>query len=147
MLAGKKLLCLENGEQLFTLCHRDIMALEMASREKFKICLLQRRAGFAVFKAVEAIKGLFFIGEVKSKIFALENFILENDMPPNELLYIGAEIDDLAAMKFCPVKFATADAHELAKENANHITLASGGDGAVAEVIDMLFSAQKLSFN
>jgi 3-deoxy-D-manno-octulosonate 8-phosphate phosphatase (KDO 8-P phosphatase) len=59
-----------------------------------------------------------------------------------EILYIGDDLVDIPLIRRVGVGVAVANAPQLVKEAADYVTAASGGHGAVREVIELLLKTQ-----
>ena len=57
---------------------------------------------------------------------------------PEEVAFVGDDVGDIELMKLVGLPVAVADAHEFTKACSAFVTTASGGMGAVRELIDML---------
>jgi 3-deoxy-D-manno-octulosonate 8-phosphate phosphatase (KDO 8-P phosphatase) len=55
---------------------------------------------------------------------------------------MGDDVNDLAAMELAGMAAAPADARPAVRLKADVVTEASGGNGAVREVVDMILSRQ-----
>lgn len=54
--------------------------------------------------------------------------------------YAGDDEPDVSALHWARLAFAPANAHACAREAANHVTQARGGEGAVREICDALLA-------
>ena len=63
-------------------------------------------------------------------------------MTPEQTCAIGDDIVDLGVLRAAAVAIAVADACAEAKEEADYVTAAPGGCGAVREAIELLLRAQ-----
>ena len=62
---------------------------------------------------------------------------------PEEVLYIGDDCNDLTCMEVCGISACPSDAHPAVRMQADYVCAARGGEGAVREVLDLLFDAKK----
>lgn len=68
----------------------------------------------------------------------MQMIIFEHQMEPCQVMYLGADLDDLPAMIIAGLAAAPADAHNWTREAA-HVQLSRpGGQGAVRELLDLL---------
>lgn len=88
------------------------------------------------------IKDLF--QGVKNKIEVLSQFLEGNNCTLSEVAYIGDDLNDMSCIE--PIKGAggvigcPANAVEIVKNNADFVSGANGGDGAVREFIEWLLN-------
>ncbi|HTU46308.1 MAG TPA: HAD hydrolase family protein [Bryobacteraceae bacterium] len=82
-----------------------------------------------------------FQGHIE-KIPLFEQIIAEAKVTREEVAYIGDDLTDVVIMRRVGLSFATANARPEVKRSAHAVTGASGGAGAVREVIEMLLQAR-----
>jgi len=92
-------------------------------------------------KALEAwcrAKGITHRVHQGAKAPMMQMIIFEHQMEPRQVMYIGADLDDLPAMIIAGLAAAPSNAHNWTRE-ASHIQLRNpGGRGAVRELLDLL---------
>jgi len=76
------------------------------------------------------------------KVPILEEILGLAGVQPSEVAYIGDDLTDVVIMNRVGLSFATANARPEVKRSATHVTQASGGQGAVREVVEILLKAQ-----
>lgn len=81
---------------------------------------------------------------VRDKGAALERLRTDLSLTQNEIAYIGDDWNDLPAFEAAGTRIAVANASEEVKAQADLVTRARGGEGAVREVCDALLEAQGL---
>ncbi len=82
-----------------------------------------------------------FQGHIE-KIPLLEQILSEAKADPKQVAYIGDDWTDVVIMRRVGLSFATANARPEVKRVAMAVTDATGGEGAVREVIELLLKAQ-----
>lgn len=78
----------------------------------------------------------------EDKLVALRELLPELNVGLNETAYVGDDLPDLPAIMASGLGIAVANAHAFVRTNADHVTKAAGGRGAVREVCDLILSAQ-----
>src|SRR5581483_7031615 len=78
-----------------------------------------------------------FQGHIE-KIPLYEQIMAEAGVKSQEVAYVGDDLTDVVIMRRVGLSVATANAREEVKHCANAVTAASGGSGAVREVIELL---------
>ena len=76
------------------------------------------------------------------KLPILEEIIVRSGLAPDEIAYAGDDLVDIPVMRRVGLAFAPANARAEVKRAAQYTTTASGGDGAVREMIELLLQAQ-----
>jgi len=78
---------------------------------------------------------------VHDKLGLVREIIERRGLEPGEVCFVGDDLIDLPAMRYCGLSIAPADAVEQVREVAHHVTERPGGRGAVREAVDMLLRA------
>jgi 3-deoxy-D-manno-octulosonate 8-phosphate phosphatase (KDO 8-P phosphatase) len=76
------------------------------------------------------------------KIPVLNEIFTKSGISPDETAYMGDDLTDVVVMRRVGLALAPANARPEVKRAAHYVTEASGGAGAVREVIEMLLKAQ-----
>lgn len=87
--------------------------------------------------------GLILQGREDKKV-ALEELSSELEIPFNNIAYVGDDLPDLSAIISCGLGITVPNGHYYVREHASHCTKATGGQGAVREVCDLILEAQGL---
>jgi 3-deoxy-D-manno-octulosonate 8-phosphate phosphatase (KDO 8-P phosphatase) len=137
---------LASGEMFRTFNVRDGYAFERAVNAGYRICIITGGNQEGVQKRMEylKIKDLYMGSGGKSKLSIFEKYVTENNIPDNEILYMGDDIPDLEVMAK-PELLSTApkDSVNEILNIADYISTKKGGKGAVREVIEMVMKAQE----
>lgn len=83
-----------------------------------------------------------FLG-VGDKAARVRDLRRSRDLRPEQIAYIGDDLNDLPAFDEAGVKIAVADAAPLLHARADWITPRAGGHGAVRDAIDYILTAQE----
>lgn len=78
----------------------------------------------------------------KANVFA--EILQAEGLKPDQALYVGDDIPDLAVMRLAGLAAAPANARPEVKAGAHWVTAARGGEGAFREVTEALLKAQGL---
>ncbi|MCM1235253.1 MAG: acylneuraminate cytidylyltransferase [Ruminococcus flavefaciens] len=81
-------------------------------------------------------------GGVKDKLSVIKDLCAKYGIRPEDVVYVGDDINDLAAMQFVGHGCTVADAQKDIRDAATYITTAKGGDGAIREIIDLILSCE-----
>jgi 3-deoxy-D-manno-octulosonate 8-phosphate phosphatase (KDO 8-P phosphatase) len=82
-----------------------------------------------------------FQGHIE-KIPLFEKIMAEAQVAKEQVAYVGDDLTDVVIMRRVGLSFATANARSEVKCAASAVTAASGGSGAVREVIESLLKAR-----
>jgi 3-deoxy-D-manno-octulosonate 8-phosphate phosphatase (KDO 8-P phosphatase) len=75
------------------------------------------------------------------KIPILEKIIADAEVEPEEVAYMGDDFTNLVVMRRVGFAVAVANARPEVKREAHYVTEATGGNGAVREVVDLILEA------
>ncbi len=92
--------------------------------------LLERRA--SELKITEVHQG------ISNKLPKLKEIAEKYGATPNEIAYIGDDVNDLECMEYCGLTACPADAHEKVLRVADYVCKSNGGRGAVREFADYI---------
>ena len=74
----------------------------------------------------------------EDKGVALADLAASLGVTARETCYAGDDEPDVPALQWAQIAFAPASGHQCARDAADHITRARGGEGAVREICDAL---------
>lgn len=77
---------------------------------------------------------------VSDKLLQLTKVAEKYGATPDEIVYMGDDLNDLDCIKHCGFSACPCDAVEEVKTNSHYVCNKKSGDGAVREVIDMLIN-------
>lgn len=78
---------------------------------------------------------------VHDKLGRVREILDRRGLEPGAVCFVGDDLIDVAAMRYCGLAIAPADAMEEVREVAHLVTERPGGRGAVREVVEMLLRA------
>jgi 3-deoxy-D-manno-octulosonate 8-phosphate phosphatase (KDO 8-P phosphatase) len=81
-----------------------------------------------------------FQGHIE-KVPILEEIMRQGGFEAEEVAYMGDDFTDLVVMRRVGLAIAVANARPEVKREAHYVTEASGGNGAVREVVEMILDA------
>jgi YrbI family 3-deoxy-D-manno-octulosonate 8-phosphate phosphatase len=79
----------------------------------------------------------------ENKLTAVKEILAQLKLEPHQACFIGDDLQDMAAMRYVGLGVAVADACLDARQAADLVTTASGGNGAVREVIETILRSQQ----
>jgi 3-deoxy-D-manno-octulosonate 8-phosphate phosphatase (KDO 8-P phosphatase) len=144
VLTNGILLLTESGEQLRQFNIKDGYALQLAVKKGIKVAALSG----ARSKGVEhRLKGLgiqdVFLG-LDSKLEVYKNYLLQNDLTAEQVLFMGDDIPDLQVMNLAGLAVCPLDAVEEIKAISHYISSRNGGEGCVRDIVEKVLKIQNL---
>lgn len=135
-----------DSEEIKSFCARDALPMEMAMRSGLKIVWFTGRKCAAVIRRSKEIDGdvkLLFKGDLyKQKVNLLDLLASEFKVNASEVLYVGDDWNDLFIMGQVGLSATPQDGSAENKKVADIITKTNGGDGVMAEIVEMIMRAQ-----
>jgi YrbI family 3-deoxy-D-manno-octulosonate 8-phosphate phosphatase len=77
---------------------------------------------------------------VADKAAALSDYLQRNRIDPDEVVFVGNDVNDLGCLELVGMPVAVADAHHAVVERAAHVLEHAGGEGAVRELCELLLA-------
>jgi len=137
VLTDGGVICGPDGSESVVIGRSDVLGLENWLALGGKAVVASRQD----LKAVEAWcreKGLAHRVHQGAKAPMMQTIIFEHQLEPRQVMYVGADLDDLPAMIIAGLAAAPSDAHPWALGGA-HVKLGKpGGRGALRELLDTL---------
>lgn len=85
------------------------------------------------------------VQSMSNKADYLANYLYENELRAEGLIYMGNDLNDLAAMRIAGFSVAPSDAHAIILDQADLVFSHRGGDGFVRAFIELLIGLEKMS--
>ena len=133
-----------SGEELKKFHTRDGMAVELLLQKNIKTIIITREKSKIVISRAKKINVFKVYSGIKQKDKILNQICTKFKVAPNEIVFIGDDINDEKIMKLVGLSAAPSDAINIIKNIANIITDASGGKGVLREVADMIILSQSI---
>lgn len=136
VLATEILVILQGGDMARNMNSKDGYALQLAVKKGYRVAIISGGNSEAVRIRLERL-GVqdIYLGIHNKKIKLLE-YIKENNLKPEEMLYMGDDIPDYPVMKMVGLPCCPADAVQEIKQISKYISPADGGRGCGRDVIE-----------
>ena len=144
VMTDGSVLCDTNAEPLRIFNEKDGHGLRMAALNGYTLAVITGGHTEAVRKRMTAYgvpyENVYLKARNKLKILqsVCERFGLE----PKEVLYMGDDIPDIAAIKYAGVGVVPADAVEEARQAADIVSPVEGGKGFVRWTLELVMKTQ-----
>ena len=123
---------------------RDGLGIRLLMEAGVKVGIVTSRASKALYHRCDNLGISLVFDGIGDKSGVLEDISKQTGIPGEEIAYVGDDLVDLPLMRKVGLSVAVADAHETLLENADMVTTAKGGAGAVREVCEAILKAQGL---
>ncbi|MBO4475936.1 MAG: HAD hydrolase family protein [Bacteroidales bacterium] len=133
-----------NAEPLRVFNEKDGHGLRMAALQGYVLGVITGSNTEAVRKRLVAY-GIPYDNvclKVRNKLRSIREFCERYGLQPEEVLYMGDDIPDVAALSFAGIGVAPADACQEARDAADIVAPVPGGRGFVRWVLELVMKEQ-----
>jgi 3-deoxy-D-manno-octulosonate 8-phosphate phosphatase (KDO 8-P phosphatase) len=121
---------------------QDGIALQWLEWKGIRTGVISGRVSPATEERARQVKMTYVYQGHIEKVPILEEILKDAKLEASAVAYIGDDLTDVVIMRRVGLPIATANARQETKCAARYVTRASGGQGAVREVIELLLRAQ-----
>lgn len=142
VLTDGRFLLLSDGRDGMRFCTRDGLGLKLLEAEGLVLAVISGRRSGALARRAELLGLRHLRTGAGEKGAVLREIAGAEGVPPEETLFMGDDLPDLAAFAAAGVAVAPADAAEEVRARADLVTSRPGGRGAVRELAERLLRAR-----
>lgn len=121
---------------------KDGYAIAAAIREGMKICVISGGRGDMLRRRLEMLGVTRMYLNCMDKTAALGEFLTENGIAAENVIYMGDDIPDLECMRMVGIPVCPADAASEVIEASRYVSEYDGGHGAVRDIVEQVMRAQ-----
>ena len=132
-----------NGQAMKRFDVKDGYGLKMLQRSGVLVAWITADDSAITCARFEALQGDILCGGVADKLEALKGAVAEAGCTPEEVVYIGDDLNDLTVGQAAGTFVAPADAAAEVLAAADAIATRPGGHGAVREVCEAIIAHNK----
>ncbi len=129
-----------DGFELKRFSFRDVMGISRATKQGIVFALISGENNPLVARFAKKMNIANVYQGCKDKASALNAFAQKHGFALSEIGFMGDDINDVPAMKLAGLAAVPADAHHSAVAAARFIAKNRGGNGAVREWLDSIFT-------
>ncbi len=130
------------GDEIKTFNIKDGLGIKLLHSIGVKTAIITGRSSHIVERRAKEL-GISEVFQGKSdKRQAFKDLQNKFNLNAEEIAHIGDDLPDLPLMNLAGLGIAVADAHWFVKQNADWVTVAKGGEGAVRNTVDLLLTAK-----
>ena len=142
VLTNGTVIASESGELLRTFNIKDGYALQLAAKKGYKICIISGGKGMAMNKRFDGLGVADVFLGVSNKVEIFENYLVQNNIKPEQVLYMGDDMPDYHVMQLVGIATCPIDAIDEIKQISHYISPKKGGETAVRDVIEKVLKVQ-----
>ncbi len=134
-----KLTVYSDGKTSKQVSYRDIMAVANIIKSDIRFAVISGEKTAAIDIMKEKFPSIDTFQNERNKINVLKSLLQKYNIEPENVLYMGDDINDIKCLEYVGYPVTVKDAHSSVKNVKNiFITENNGGDGAVREVADYI---------
>ena len=108
------------------------------------VAIITGRNSPIVAKRAKELKIKYLYQGCKKKLETLKEILQKENLSFKNVAAIGDDLNDYMMLKSAKISFVPSDASDYVKEIADVILTKNGGEGAVAQMIEMLIKQENL---
>jgi len=121
---------------------QDGVRLKLARASGLRTGLITGRDSAAVNRRARECEIEFVLQGRAEKVPAFEEILRQSGLKEEETAYIGDDLPDIPVMRRVGLAIAVANAAPEVKKAAHFVTSREGGNGAISQVVELIFKAQ-----
>lgn len=131
-----------NGELTRQMNVKDGFAMKTAIVKGYNIAIISGGNNEGVKKRLNGLGIQDVYLEIHNKLKIFNKYCKQNDINPENVLYMGDDIPDAEVMKIVGLSCAPQDADSEIQQIAKYISQKKGGKGCVRDVIEQVLRVQ-----
>jgi 3-deoxy-D-manno-octulosonate 8-phosphate phosphatase (KDO 8-P phosphatase) len=132
----------DSGEQTKVFNSKDGLGIHLLLKAGIQVGIVTARKSKALRHRCDNLGVDLLFEGVFDKASTLEQIAEKTGIPPDQTAFMGDDLLDLPMFHSVGLGIAVSDAHERVLEEADQITRAKGGAGAVREVCDAILKSK-----
>lgn len=132
-----------NGFEAKKFNARDGLALNILVKLGYQVAWVTGRHSDIVEHRAAELHIPYLIQGVTNKVQAIEQLLVKLNLGWENVMYIGDDLNDIAPLRKAALACTVNDACSDVKQQADFITKAAGGAGAVREIIELFLKHEK----
>jgi len=132
------------GREMVTSSRSDGLGLELLRKNmETEVIVISTESNPVIAARCKKLELPFYQG-IEDKASVLKELLKKKDINPEQVIYVGNDINDLSCIKMVGYTAAPADAHPDVKKSVDLVLKRAGGLGAVRELCDLLITKARL---
>lgn len=131
----------ENGDELKKFNTKDGMGFRLLREKGIITGIITGEDRELNQKRAEKLHVDEIFQDAKNKVTVIKQLCDKYHILPEQVAYVGDDINDLEAIQYVGYGCCVKDAHSAVKECADYVAARNGGQGAVREIIDIILKS------
>ena len=142
VMTDNRVLVEQDGREA-VLCHRgDGWGIAQLKEVGVEVVVLSTEANPVVIARCQKL-GIGCIQACANKLSTLQMIAKQRSLAPEQIAYVGNDVNDVDCMRWVGIPIAVADALPEVKTISRLVTTRLGGQGAVRQIADWILAARK----
>ncbi|MEJ2584921.1 MAG: HAD hydrolase family protein [Robiginitalea sp.] len=142
VFTDSSILITTKGELLRKMSVRDGYAVKTALSQGYRICIISGGTNEGVRERMQALGVTDIFLGAAYKEDSLREYLMDNEIRPEEVLYMGDDIPDIPAMQMSGIIACPQNAVAEVKRISHYISHLAGGEGCVREIIEQVLKVR-----
>jgi 3-deoxy-D-manno-octulosonate 8-phosphate phosphatase (KDO 8-P phosphatase) len=121
---------------------KDGLGIKMLIKAGIKVGIVTGRASKALYHRCDDLGISLIFDRARDKAGILNVITEQTGISAEHIAFVGDDLVDLPLMRKVGLSIAVADAHEMLLQDADMVTAARGGAGAVREVCEAILKGR-----
>lgn len=134
-----KVTVFEDGTEAVVCDRGDGMGIEMLKKKGLPIWVLSKEKNAVLTARCNKLNIPCTYG-IENKLALLQEQLEKNGIDPQNVVYVGNDINDITCMQFVGCGVAVSDAYPAVKEVATLVLNNKGGNGAIREICELILN-------
>ncbi len=139
---GSLYIGVDDGQEYKAFCVRDGMGMKMLQATGVDIGIITAKKSPVVTNRMRELGIQYVFQGQRDKLVAFNQLCEQLRLEPQQVAYVGDDVNDIPVMLRVGLAIAVADAHFLVIKHAHWQTRTTGGRGAAREVCELIMQAQ-----
>ena len=121
---------------------KDGYALAYAIKTGYKVCIITGGRGRTLENRLRMLGIRHFYIDCMDKITVLREYLANEGLDPQNVIYMGDDIPDLECMREVGIPVCPSDAAAEVIEASRYVSEFRGGEGAVRDIVEQVLRAR-----
>ena len=130
----------QDGHETVRCSRRDGLGIALLAERGVKTLVISKEKNNVVAARCQKL-GIEYFSGIDDKAPLLEKILKEKGVDASRVCYMGDDVNDVDCIRLVGIGAAPANAVQAAKDAADYVTRANGGDHAVREICDLITEA------
>lgn len=134
----------ERGRESVRCSRKDGLGIELLKKNGLDAIVISKEENPVVAARCRKLKIQCWqkVKNGEGKLEILKKIVKEKNLSPENVAYMGDDLNDEVALHFAGVSITVADGHPKIRAIVDYVTRARGGEHAVREVVELILTAQ-----